>query len=111
MKRHGLRNLSTLGLPFAMSLLVTACGGGSGDTAQPSAQSSQAGPAAKAFAASAGESEAALTPVSATASASERADLGPAKAIDHDDNSRWSSGFSDDQFLVLDYGRTVAISR
>ncbi len=115
MKPQGLRNLSSLGLPFAVSLLVSACGGGSGgsgDMAQPAAQNSEAaGPTARALAATAGESEAALTPVNATASASERADLGPAKAIDHDDNSRWSSGFSDDQFLVLDYGRTVTINR
>jgi len=111
MKPQGLRNLSSLGLPLAVSLLVSACGGGSGDSAPPLAQSNAAGPMARALAATAGDSEAALTPVSATASASERADLGPAQAIDHDENTRWSSGFSDDQFLVLDYGHTVTVNR
>ena len=33
------------------------------------------------------------------------------RSIDHDDNSRWSSAFSDDQWLTLDYGKTVSISR
>ncbi len=111
MNRPPLRTLLTCGLPLAASLFMTACGGGGGDTAQPTAQA-DSGPTAKALATGTGESaEAALTPVNATASSSERADLGPAKAIDHDADSRWSSGFSDDQFLVLDYGRTVTINR
>ncbi|MBI3349792.1 MAG: discoidin domain-containing protein, partial [Burkholderiales bacterium] len=112
MKPHTLRQLSTHGVPLAVSLLVAACGGGSVvDAAQPTAQAGGAGAMAQALAAVAGDTEAALTPVAATASASERGDLSAAKAIDHDDGSRWSSGFSDDQWLMLDYGKVVTFSR
>lgn len=108
MKRHPVHELSRRGLPLAISLTLAACGGG--DT-PPDAQRNEAPAMAKALAAAAADTEVALTPVNATASASERGDLSAAAAIDHDMNTRWSSGFSDDQFLVLDYGRTVAISR
>lgn len=108
MKRPPMRQLSTRGLPLALSLALAACGGG---TTEPGVQRSEAPPLAKALAAAAADSEAALTPVNATASASERGDLSAAAAIDHDSNTRWSSGFTDDQFLTLDYGRTVSINR
>ncbi len=121
MKRHALRTISSRGLPFAACLLVAACGGGggAGDTGTATAQAGAPGataaaattPNAQALAAVAGDTEAVLTPVSATATASERGDLSAAKAIDNDDGTRWSSGFTDDQALVLDYGKTVSINR
>ncbi|MBY0574653.1 MAG: discoidin domain-containing protein [Undibacterium sp.] len=47
----------------------------------------------------------------ATSSSSERADLGAEKAIDKNLNSRWSSGFSDQQWLMLDFGAVVNLTR
>jgi CxxC motif-containing protein (DUF1111 family) len=96
-------------LPLALSVLLAACGGGekaTGDTV--AGASEQAG--ARAMAAAAG-SETALTPVTVTATGSERADLSASAAIDHDNATRWSSAFSDDQSITLDYGRSVSISR
>ena len=52
-----------------------------------------------------------LSPVNASASASERNDVGPANAVDGQMNTRWSSGFSDDQWLVLDYGTGATVNR
>jgi F5/8 type C domain len=46
----------------------------------------------------------------ATASASEGAPWLPAKAIDGDPSSRWSSGFSDAQWIRVDLGRRWQIS-
>ena len=95
--------------PLALAMLLAGCGGGntpSGDTATPEETGR-----ARALAVVA-DSGTALTPVVATASGSERADLSAAAAaIDHDENTRWSSAFSDDQFLVLDFGTSVAINR
>ncbi|GGC78092.1 hypothetical protein GCM10011396_26610 [Undibacterium terreum] len=51
-----------------------------------------------------------LTPVAAVASASENGDLGPAKAIDNNQGTRWSSAFNDQQWIYLDFGATVDIS-
>jgi len=99
------------------SALLAACGGGGGAQQDPAAQvASQDGGSADAAArakAQAGDngSETALTPVAATASSMERGDLSAAKAIDHDDNSRWGSAFSDNEWLTLDYGSSVAINR
>jgi CxxC motif-containing protein (DUF1111 family) len=56
-------------------------------------------------------SQVALTPVSATASSSERGDLNAAAAIDANDGTRWGSGFSDTEWLTLDFGQSQAISR
>jgi hypothetical protein len=51
-----------------------------------------------------------LTPVSATASSSESSGTGPAKAIDGDMASRWSSAFSDPQYLQVDLGAAKKIT-
>ncbi|MFZ6648485.1 discoidin domain-containing protein [Undibacterium sp. TJN25] len=51
-----------------------------------------------------------LTPLSASASASENADTGPAKAIDNNLGTRWSSGFTDQQWLTLDFGASVNVT-
>ena len=92
--------------PCALAIVLTGCGGGNnGET--PAA----ADDAGRVRALAATDPGTALTPVVATASGSERGDLGPAAAIDHDENTRWSSAFSDDQFLVLDFGQPVAINR
>lgn len=55
--------------------------------------------------------EAALTPVGASASSSERGELSAAAAIDHDQNTRWSSGFTDNESLTLDFGKSELITR
>jgi F5/8 type C domain/Beta-1,3-glucanase len=47
----------------------------------------------------------------ATASSSESADFSAAKAVDGDTGTRWSSTFSDPQWLQVDLGATAAISR
>ncbi|WP_343628475.1 di-heme oxidoredictase family protein [Roseateles sp.] len=97
------------------SALLAACGGGQSDAGpdgKASASStSTADSAARAKAQGGDVSETALTPVRATSSATERGDLSADKAIDHDDNTRWGSAFSDDQHLTLDYGTAVDISR
>lgn len=52
-----------------------------------------------------------LTPVAALASSSEGPDVGAANAIDGDINTRWSSAFTDQQNLQLDFGRMQNFSR
>ncbi|MBC3916935.1 discoidin domain-containing protein [Undibacterium sp. CY18W] len=92
-----------------LCLQLAGCGGSSSaDSAAqnaagntPMAAPPQATPAA----------ETVLTPVSATASSMERGDLSAAAAIDHNDNTRWGSGFTDDQYLTLDFGKTETITR
>jgi len=94
------------GLPLALAALLAACGGGSGnETPAPVAKTAalmKAGGAAP---------ETALTPVGATATSSERGDLSAAAAIDHQQDTRWGSGFSDDQSLTLDFGKSELITR
>ncbi|GGC57651.1 di-heme oxidoredictase family protein [Undibacterium terreum] len=103
-----LQNLSTQGLPLALALLLAGCGGGSDESTAPDAR----GPvSAKVLAAAMASAETALTPISASASSSERGDLSAAAAIDHNEGTRWGSGFSDDQYLTLDYGKSVVITR
>ena len=118
MKHHVLRSLrngSMLGLHCALAVLLVGCGsgdGGSSSAADPnSASSSDAGGDRSRAMAVGDPIGIALTPVAATASASERGDLSAAAAIDHDDNTRWSSGFTDDQNLTLDFGQSVSVSR
>ena len=100
-----LQHVSRLFALTSAALLV-GCGGGSNGDATATSDD-----AARAHVLAVSDAGVALTPVVATASASERGDLGAAAAIDHDENTRWSSGFSDDQYLVLDFGQSVAISR
>ncbi|ADO71455.1 glycosyl hydrolase [Stigmatella aurantiaca] len=52
-----------------------------------------------------------LTPVTALASSSEGADTVAGKAIDGNLSTRWSSAFSDPQYLLLDFGSTKTFSR
>lgn len=96
------------GLPLALCILLAACGGGS-DPA-PGAHQKIMG-SRMVQGASAPALETALTPVAATASSSERGDLDAAAAIDHNAATRWSSGFTDDQNLTLDYGKAVVFNR
>jgi CxxC motif-containing protein (DUF1111 family) len=93
--------------PCALAVLLVGCGGGSNGEMTTTASDDSA----RVHALAVSDAGVALTPVGATASASERGDLGAAAAIDHDESTRWSSGFSDDQFLVLDFGQSVAINR
>jgi CxxC motif-containing protein (DUF1111 family) len=102
-----LRTLSTKGLPLALAALLAACGGGDGDQA---AGSTGLMSGARKLAASIFQSEVALTPVAATSSSVERGDLSAAAAIDGNDNSRWASGFTDNEWLTLDFGKTETIN-
>ncbi len=106
-KLEQLRNLSTQGLPLALTLLLAACGGGS---EEPAAQAVEAR-MLKSLAAAGGTAEVVLTPVSVSASSAERGDLSAAAAIDHNESTRWGSGFSDDQNLTLDFGSSQTINR
>jgi hypothetical protein len=47
----------------------------------------------------------------ATASSSENATFGPAQAVDGNTGTRWSSAFSDPQWLQVDLGTTATVSR
>src|SRR5260370_257632 len=89
-----------------LTLLLAACGGGAGNEPDATATATDTGARARILAVQQGDNpEAVLTPLLATASSMERGDLSAAAAIDHDENTRWSSAASDDQFLVLDFGR------
>ncbi|MRW91855.1 c-type cytochrome [Duganella sp. FT80W] len=99
------QRFTTTGLPLAISLTLAACGGGSDGTQD----TASAGPA-RMMSALAASPEAVLTPVAATASGAERGDLSAAAAIDHDLTTRWSSLFSDTQWLTLDYGSSKVIN-
>ena len=97
--------------PFALALALAGCGGGGGNSASSGDMTASSDDSGRARAMAVSDAGTALTPTGATASASERADLSAAAAIDHDANTRWSSGFSDDQALTLDFGASVSISR
>jgi hypothetical protein len=105
--RHGLK----LGLPLGLSLILTACGGGGSDaeTAQPNAKAM--GARMLSSLALGTSPEVALTPVGAVTTSSERGDLSAAAAIDGNEQTRWGSGFADDQSLTLDYGASQLITR
>ncbi len=91
-----------LALVASLSALLAACG--------PGGDATSGGTMAR-TAAMVTTAQAVLTPVNAVASSAERGDLSAAAAIDHDDNTRWGSGFSDDQFLTLDFGESKPINR
>lgn len=94
------------GLPLALAALLAACGGG-----DPAKDSGAPGATLKTLGGATQVSETVLTPVAATSSSAERDDLGASAVIDGNENTRWSSGFSDDQFLTVDFGASVAINR
>lgn len=105
-RKHILESFHTLpgiALPIALSLALAACGGSSDSPAPASTRTMSMMKAAVA--------EVALAPVGATASSAERGDLNAAAAIDLNDATRWGSGFSDNQWLTLDYGQTQTINR
>ncbi|HEY0586603.1 MAG TPA: di-heme oxidoredictase family protein [Pseudoduganella sp.] len=97
------RTRITHGFPLALAALMAACGGGNGDGGAPATVLKGSSVLQS--------TETALTPANAIASSSERGDLSAAAAIDHNDSTRWSSGFTDDQYLTLDFGKSVAINR
>jgi hypothetical protein len=100
--------ITNQGLPLALAMLLAACGGNSSEPAAPAAKTAgllkAGGPSIAAV-------ETALTPSSASATSSERGDLSAAAAIDHKQDTRWSSGFSDEQSLTLDFGKSELITR
>ncbi|TFW30180.1 c-type cytochrome [Duganella callida] len=93
------------GLPLALSLALAACGGGS-DTPESSART-----ASMMKLGGAAQTQVALTPVKAMTSSYERGDLDAPAAIDGKDNTRWGSGFSDNEWLTLDFGQSQTINR
>lgn len=94
--RHGLRAAPLLPLVLALA----ACGGGDAASTAPTLQlGAQVA------------SETVLTPVGATASSAERGDLSAAAAIDRNDGTRWGSGFTDNEYLTLDFGASQLITR
>ncbi|GAA2825498.1 discoidin domain-containing protein [Crossiella cryophila] len=53
----------------------------------------------------------AVNPAAATASGQENPDFGPAKAIDNNPGTRWSSNAAEDAWLRIDLGATIRISQ
>jgi CxxC motif-containing protein (DUF1111 family) len=104
MNLEQLRKLPTRALALALVVLLAACGGGSDD-----AQATLSG--TRMLGRLAVSAEVALTPVNVTASSSERGDLSAAAAIDHDPSTRWASGFTDNEYLLLDFGKSESITR
>jgi CxxC motif-containing protein (DUF1111 family) len=90
-----------------LSATLAGCGGGS----DPVAAAQDMGKRLLAVFAAGDGVETPLTPLTATASSSERGDLGPYAAIDHDSSTRWGSGFTDDESLVLDFGTSQHVTR
>jgi CxxC motif-containing protein (DUF1111 family) len=101
--------LFTRGLSLVLTLSLAGCGGGEPGTPTVLESAGSMMRAAVAFAI--GTSEVALTPVASFSSSDERGDLSAAAAIDHNAETRWSSGFSDDQYLTLDFGTSQPINR
>jgi CxxC motif-containing protein (DUF1111 family) len=93
--------------PLALAMLLAACGGNGGDADTPG--NATASTMSRSAARVAAESP--LTPVKVSASNSERGDLGPQAAVDGDPGTRWSSGFTDNEHLQLDFGAPVLINR
>ncbi len=110
--RGGWRHRASICAGYSLAALLAGCGGGNGagGAADVSANPADDGGDSRARALAV-ETGTALTPVAATASASERGDLSPAAAIDRNESTRWSSGFTDNQFLVLDFGKAVSVNR
>ena len=105
-----IHRLAAAPLALMLGALLAACGGNSGAPAAPAGQEVLRA-MAKAVAANSDLAEAPLTPVAAIASSMERGDLSAAAAIDHNAATRWGSGFSDDQYLTLDFGTSQLITR
>jgi CxxC motif-containing protein (DUF1111 family) len=97
--------LATAVVAFSLS----ACGGGNEPAATATALDNKATIQAVAPGAASDASSSALVPAAATASSQERGDLSAASAIDGNAATRWSSGFSDAQWLSLDFGKTLSI--
>lgn len=93
----------TASVTATLAALLAACGPGSGDSTGTAGASRTAAQVAV--------GDAVLTPVSAFATSAERDDLGAKAAIDHDDNTRWGSKFTDDESLTLDFGESKTIDR
>jgi CxxC motif-containing protein (DUF1111 family) len=107
-----LRNLALNTAPIALALILAACGGDSGKpTAAPAGEQAAVAGQTRLLAEVTAVTEAALTPVSASTSSTERDDLSAAAAIDHNENTRWGSGFSDNQYLTLYFGKSASIDR
>ena len=104
---RSLGHYGKLALCSALASLLAACGGGSdAQTGVPTATARTL-----AMTAAAATPEVALSPLGAVATSSERGDLSAAAAIDQNAQTRWSSGFTDEQSLTIDYGSSRAINR
>jgi len=109
----GLPTRTSLALVAALAAALAGCGGSDNNQGGPAAR--QAGVVSGVLSSSqdaaGATTETALTPVAGTSSGTERADLSPQAAIDHNLTTRWGSQFNDNQWLTLDYGSTQAINR
>lgn len=106
LRRHGAR-----GIVPGLALTLAACGGGGAESPPTALQAVTTTQLRAQVVLGQGGAEAPLTPAGASASSSERGDLSPAAAIDHQANTRWGSQFSDNQYLTLDFGASVPINR
>ena len=95
---------------LALMLLLAACGGPSGDTAAP-VPPIVLSMTTSLLAAPSVTEESQLAVAAVSASSAERGDLGAAAAVDNNPATRWGSGFSDNQWLTLDFGSSKAITR
>ncbi|WP_404531228.1 di-heme oxidoredictase family protein [Massilia sp. TN1-12] len=102
--RSGAARRVPLALAASLTALLAACGSGSSDSG------TQAGSMTR-TASKMAVAETVLTPVDVSATGEERGDLSAKAAVDNDDTTRWSSGFTDDQSLVLDFGASKSINR
>lgn len=98
------------GLPLALTLLLAGCGGGDGESPVASMQSASQS-LFRAFSSAAEGPETPLTPVRVSATSAERGDLDARYAIDNDRATRWSSRFTDDESLTLEYEESQVITR
>lgn len=100
------QKISRLALLLLVSWQLLACGHGDDKGV---IVDSQAGARVPAPIMATQESE--LGIVNALASSQERGDLSAQNAIDNNPATRWASEFSDNQWLQLDFGKTVTLSR
>src|SRR4051812_21894508 len=89
---------------IALVSCLAACGGASD-------QGSKAAGSANASTLAAAAAEVELKAAGAVASSAENAGLGADKAVDNNLGTRWSSAFTDQQSLTLDYGAGATFSR
>ncbi len=105
MRTTGSGSLGTAGMATLLAALLSACGGGVGS-----------GPEEAVLRRGAGAHPCGSRRDRADAAGRHRQWDGARRPVGrrrdrHNDNTRWGSGFSDDQWLTLDYGQAVVVTR